>query len=42
MVKGEMQGDDGKRLLLHGMENLISALAEVMRIGEDGEEQERH
>jgi len=42
MVKGETLGDDGKRLLLHGMENLVSALAEVMGIGEDGEEQAWH
>ena len=42
MVQGETLGDDGKRLLLHGMENLVSALAEVMRIGEDGEDEARH
>jgi len=41
MVKAETLGDDGKRLL-HGMENLVSALVEVMGIGEDGEGQPRH
>jgi hypothetical protein len=42
MVRAETLGDDGKHLLLHGMENLVSALAEVMGIGEDGEDVARH
>ena len=42
MIKGEMLDDDGKRLLQHGMQNLVSALAEVMGIGEDGTEDARH
>jgi hypothetical protein len=42
MVQGEMLGDDGMRLLRAGMENLVSALVEVMGIGEDGEDKARH
>lgn len=42
MVRADTLGDDGKRLLLHGMRNLVSALAEVMGIGEDGEGEARH
>jgi hypothetical protein len=42
MVRAETLGDDGKRLLLNGMENLVSALVEVMGIGEDGEDVARH
>ena len=30
MVRAETLDEDGKRLLLHGMQNLVSALAEVM------------
>jgi hypothetical protein len=32
MVRAETLDEDGKRLLLHGMQNLVSALAEVMGI----------
>ena len=42
MIKGEIPGDDGKRLLVHGIENLVSALVEVMGIDEDGEDVARH
>jgi hypothetical protein len=38
LVRVENLGDDGKRLLLHGMQNLVSALAEVMGVAEDGGE----
>jgi len=30
MVRAETLDEDGKRLLLHGMQNLVSVLAEVM------------
>jgi len=42
MVRAGTLDEDGKRLLLHGMQNLVSALAEVMGVGEDGEEEARH
>jgi len=42
VVKGERLGDAGKCLLVHGLENLVLALAEVMGVGEDGEYQPRH
>jgi hypothetical protein len=42
MIKGDMLGDEGNRLLVHGMENLVSALVEVMEIADEGEEQSRH
>jgi len=42
MVRAEALTEDGKRLLLHGMQNLVSALADVMGLGEDGEEDVRH
>jgi hypothetical protein len=42
MVRADDLTEDGKRLLLHGMENLVSALVEVMGLGEDGEDQLRH
>ena len=32
MVRAETLNDESKRLLLHGMQNLVSALAEVMGI----------
>jgi len=38
MVRAETLGDESKQLLLHGMQNLVSALAEVMGVGEDGDE----
>jgi hypothetical protein len=42
MVRRETLGEDGKRLLLHGMQNLVSALAEVMGVREDGGEEAWH
>jgi hypothetical protein len=42
LVRVETLGEDGKRLLLHGMQNLVSALAEVMGVAEDGGEEVRH
>ena len=38
MVRAETLSDESKQLLLHGMQNLVSALSEVMGVGEDGEE----
>jgi hypothetical protein len=42
MVRAETVDAAGKQLRLHGMQNLASALAEVMGIGEDGGEAPRH
>jgi hypothetical protein len=42
MVMADDLTEDGKRLMLHGMRNLVSALAEVMGIGADGDEEVRH
>ena len=42
MVRRETLGEDGKRLLLPGMKNLVSALAKVMGAREDGDEEARH
>jgi len=42
LVRVETLGEDGKRLLLHGMQNLVSALAEVMGVAEDRVEDARH
>ena len=42
LVRVETLGEDGKCLLLHGMQNLVSALAEVMGVREDRTEEERH
>jgi hypothetical protein len=42
MVRGDDLTEDGQHLLLHGMENLVSALAEIMGIGENGEAEARH
>jgi hypothetical protein len=42
MVRADDLTEDGKRLLLHGMENLVSALAEVMGDADDGDESVRH
>jgi hypothetical protein len=36
MVRAETLSEESKRLLLHGMENLVSALAEVMGIEDEG------
>ena len=38
MVRAEMLSDESKRLLLHGMQNLVSALGEVMGVAEHGDE----
>jgi len=42
MVRAENLNDESKRLLLHGMQNLVSALGEVIGIAEDGGEDARH
>jgi hypothetical protein len=42
LVRVETLGEDGKCLLLHGMQNLVSALAEVMGVAEEGGEEARH
>ncbi|MGB5832688.1 MAG: hypothetical protein WBG92_11950 [Thiohalocapsa sp.] len=42
MVRAEDLTEDGRRLLLHRMENLVSALAEVMGYADDGDEAVRH
>ncbi len=35
MVGAETLNDESKRLLLHGMQSLVSALAEVMGVGDE-------
>jgi hypothetical protein len=42
MVRTEMLTDETQRLLLHGMQDLVSALGEVMGVRESGDEQARH
>jgi hypothetical protein len=42
MVRAETLDAETKRLLLHGMQNLVSALAEVMGVAEDGGDESRH
>ena len=42
MVGAETLNDESQRLLLHGMQNLVSALAEAMGIAEDGGEEVQH
>ena len=42
LVRRETLGEDGKRLLLHGMQSLVAVLGEVMGLREDGEEEARH
>jgi hypothetical protein len=42
MVRAETLAEDGKRLLLHGMQNLVSALAEAMGVAGIGGEEARH
>jgi hypothetical protein len=37
MVRAETLTEESKWLLLHGMQNLVSALAEVMGVAEDGD-----
>jgi hypothetical protein len=36
MVRREPLSEEGKRLVLHAMQNLVGALAEVMGVQEDG------
>jgi hypothetical protein len=38
MVRAETLNDERERLLLHGMQTLVSALGEVMGVAEDGDE----
>ena len=42
MVREEIQNEQTKRLLLHGMQNLVSALGEVMGDSVDGLEEKPH
>lgn len=42
MVRAETLNDESKRLLLHGMQNLVSALGEVMGVGDEGDEDAPH
>lgn len=43
MARAEMLNDESKRLLLHGMQNLVSALAEIMGVSvEDGRNEIQH
>jgi hypothetical protein len=42
MVRAEALDEETKRLLLHVMQSLVSALAEVIGISGDGEEEARH
>jgi hypothetical protein len=38
MVRWETLREDGKRLILHGMQNRVGALADVFGVMLDGEE----
>ena len=42
LVRAENLDVHTKSLPLHGMRNLVSALAEVMGVREDGDEEARH
>lgn len=42
MVRADSITEDARGLLLHGMQNLVSALAEVMGAAEDGGNEARH
>ena len=42
LVRAETLGDEAQRLLLHGMQNLVSALGEVMGVGDGGGDAARH
>jgi hypothetical protein len=42
MVRAESLHEESKRLLLHGRQNLVSALGEVLGITEDSEEAAVH
>lgn len=42
ITRAETLDGAGKRLVLHGMQNLVGALAEVLGVTLDGEEEARH
>jgi hypothetical protein len=42
MVRAETLAEQGRRLLLHGIPNSVSALAEVMGVGDEGESEAMH
>jgi hypothetical protein len=42
ITRAETPNDAGKRLVLHGMQNLVGALAEVLGVTLDGKEESRH
>lgn len=42
MVRAEKLDVYTKALLQHGMQNLVSALSEVMGVGEDGDDEAMH
>ena len=42
LVRAETLSDEAQRLLLHGMQNLVSALGEVMGIADEGGYEPRH
>jgi len=42
MVGAKTLDEETKRLLLRGMQNLVSALGEVMGLGEDGGDETEH
>jgi hypothetical protein len=42
MFSAETLSEEGKTMVLHGMQNLLSALAEVMGVTESGEDEARH
>ena len=42
LVRGETLDERTQQLLLHGMQNLVSALTEVMGVTLQGEDEQRH
>jgi hypothetical protein len=42
LIRVQTVREGGRRLLLHGMQNLVLAFAEVMGVAEDGGEEARH
>jgi hypothetical protein len=42
MVRAETLDEETKRLLLHGMQNLVSALGEAMGLTDGGDDEPRH
>ena len=42
LIRADDLTEDSMLLLLHGMENLVSALAEVMGYADNGDEEVRH